>query len=211
MRKTLFLLTVAIGLGLCAGAQVGKGDLLVGGTLGFYNSNTNYNGASNSSANVNFNPRISYAVGNNSILGLNLGYAYNKTKATSSDNQNTTNTFSAGVFLRNLIPIKGKFGWYPEIGGNVYSGKTQYVQNNGGENTSTTKGFNAYVVPGLYYSISPAFLLNVDFGGVNFGSAKTKYNDSPSSTTNSFQFGLFQNFNFGFDFIIGRKGRQAKG
>lgn len=211
MRKLSLLLTFAIGLVFYASAQVGKGDLLVGGTLGFYNSNTNYNGASNSNANVNFNPRVSYAIGNNSILGLNLGYAYNKTKATSTDNQNKTNTFSAGVFWRNLIPIKGKFGWYPEVGGNVYTGKTQYKQDNGTDNTSTSKGFNAYVVPGLYYSISPAFLLNVDFGGVSYGSAKTRYNDSPSSTTNSFQLGLFQNFNFGFDFIIGRKGKQARG
>lgn len=211
MRKLLSLTALALGLGFYSNAQVSKGDLLVGGTLGLNNSNTNYNGATNTTSNVNFNPRVSYAIGNNSILGLNLGYAYNKTKATSTDNQNSTNSFSAGVFWRNLMPIKGKFGWYPEVGGAVYTGKTKYTQNNSADNTSKVQGFNAYVVPGLYYAVSPAFLLNVDFGGVSYGSAKTKYNDSPSSTTNSFQLGLFQNFNFGFDFIIGRKGKQGKG
>ncbi len=186
-------------------AQVVKGDLLLGGSMGFVNSNSSYINGSGSSSNVNFNPRISLGVGNNSILGARLGYIYSNNKLDGSPTKINSNSFSVGLFWRKLIPIKGRFGWYPELGGNFIAGKINNVDYNGIEVTSKTSGYTIFVAPGLYYSIAPKFLLNVDFGGASYNHAKVENSPGSDSKGNNFQFGLFQNFNFGFDFILGGK------
>jgi hypothetical protein len=186
-------------------AQVTKGDLLLGGSFGFVSAN-NGNGTNSSTvSNVNFYPRINLGVGDNSIIGTKLGYNYSSNNGGSGSNKSHNNAFSVALFYKKLLPIKGKLGWYPEIDANFFTSKNKVEDFAGSTTTFSSHGFGAAIVPGLYYTIGPKFLINVDFGGLGYNQSKGKLNSGATSTSRNFQLALFQNFNFGFDVIIGSK------
>jgi hypothetical protein len=205
MRKILSVMLACCVFSFAAVAQVTKGDLLLGGTMGFVGSSTTFNNNSNTSTNVNFYPRIGLAIGANSILATKLGYGFSKTKLDDSDLESATNNFLFGLSWRKLLPFKAKLGWYPEIGANYGTGKSTSTDFAGVKRTSKSNGFGVYITPGLYYAVSPGFLLNVDFGGIAFNQTKSTDAAGTNSKNRAFQIGFFQAFNFGFDLIIGGK------
>ncbi|KYP13846.1 outer membrane beta-barrel protein [Flavihumibacter sp. CACIAM 22H1] len=186
-----------------ANAQVPKGSLLVGGTMGMNSNNVSSgSGSGNTSSNFSIAPRISYAVANNLLLSGKAGFDFNQTKYENGQNLKN-NGVNLGLFAKKLIPIKGAFGWYPELGVSVFTGKQQYLNVVGQRVEMHNKGFSTGITPGLYYQAGSRFLVNVEFGGLQFSSSRSE-NESNDliNKTRGIGFSLFQTFQLGFDFII---------
>src|SRR5689334_15105068 len=112
-RKTLLALVILIVSATASKAQIQKGDVLLGATLGAgYNNNNTHS----SIANASIAPRIGLAIGNNSVLGLQTTFGYQRTKPGDNSNswESINTNIGAGVYWRKFMPIKDKIGWYLE-------------------------------------------------------------------------------------------------
>ncbi|NII24037.1 hypothetical protein HB364_03020 [Pseudoflavitalea sp. X16] len=200
--KALLLCLTVITSATCLQAQIQKGDLLLGATLGF-NSNNN-NGGNYSSSNTNLSPRVALAIGENSVLGLRTNFGYYTSKSELSDQKSRGTTVGASAFWRRYMPIKKQLGWYLEANGGVnFYRAVSYYSNTKSKTTTTQYGAN--VIPGIYYQALPRLLVNVDFGGLNYTHGRSKMDGAPVGKASSINFNLLSNFTFGVDFILGKK------
>ena len=198
-RKVLPFLTLAIISTSSLTAQVQKGDILLGATLGFnYGSNNdNY-----STSNSNIAPRVAIGIGSNSALGLKTGFTYQKYKPGGSSDETTTTTgISAGLFWRKYMPIKNKIGWYLEPNGGVSFNRDVRKSSTNKIKGSSTQ-YNAKVLPGIYYQPIPKLLINADFGGLGYNYSRSKSDGNPTNRYSNVYLNLFSTFTFGFDFIL---------
>ncbi|HLK27226.1 MAG TPA: outer membrane beta-barrel protein [Puia sp.] len=196
-KKNLLFGAIILFSSLVANAQIEKKDWLLGGSFG-YNS-TNFNsGSANSNANIV--PHIGYAIGNNSVVGLNFSVSFYQ-----NESENKSFSWYTYAYYKKFFPIKQKFGAYLQlnagIGWNKYS---SYIYDSLGTGTKITSNYHAYlvsVVPGVYYHVTPGILLNADCGGISYNYTKGQYD----SWNSSFVFNFLSSFTFGVDFILGRK------
>lgn len=184
-------------------SQILKKDVLIGGTFGF---TTGSGSNSYSTSNANINPRIGYAITNNSVLNANFGYAYSRNKSDVAASQFTSNTFNFGLSWRRFIPIKEKFGMFTSLYGSF--GKGSSKQENENPHTivkSTSSNFNAGLSPGLYYIPIPWLVVSVDAGGFGYTYSKNKTEGNPTGHYSSFGINFLNSFTFGVDFILHKK------
>ncbi|MBS1598210.1 MAG: hypothetical protein JST75_08290 [Bacteroidetes bacterium] len=75
--KRKILLAIAVSIFLIEGlnAQIEKKDWLLGGSLGININNGNNGNNGNSNSNTSIAPHIAYALGRNSVIGLNFNFA----------------------------------------------------------------------------------------------------------------------------------------
>lgn len=203
-RQTLLLLVIVISSTATLTAQVQKGDVLLGATMGinYWNSDP----LTSSSSNSSLSPRIGFGIGQNSVLGLRSSVIYSTNKSETSIVKTTEMSIGTSVFWRKYMPIKKQFGWYAETNGGIYFGKNVNRNAVGDKNKTTSTRYVATVIPGLYYQALPKLLINVDFGGLGYSYSRSKYEGSPTSRTSNAYINLMSSFTFGVDLILGRKG-----
>lgn len=199
-NEILLSITVMFCFTTALQAQIEKNDWLLGGTFGFNTANSGPNTIySNYTSNANIAPHIGYAIGKNSVLGINLA-------ATRFRSSNDFDAFSltTNALYRKYFPLKNKFGAYLQLSGGIGWSKTKqiFLDTTGNLKSSTysNRSYSAGVVPGLYYKVNPWLLLNADCGGLDYS-----YTDLGNKNWNSnLSFNFLSNFTFGVDFILGR-------
>ena len=199
-RVTLLALIIVLASTTATRAQIQKGDILLGASLGMGYSSNN---VPSSSSNANIAPRIGLAIGQNSVLGLQTSFGYQHSKPGDNTGAWESNYINvgAGLYWRKFIPIKNKIGWYLEPNASFGYGKNK--QKNGSQKTeSSTTGYSAGIVPGIYYQPIPKLLLNVDFGGVSYYHNVAKSEGNPSSKSSGVNLSLLNSFTFGVDFLL---------
>jgi hypothetical protein len=196
-RKVLPFLTLAIISTTSLTAQIKKGDLLLGASVGF-----NRNGSSNyASSNSNISPRIAIGVGNNSVLGLKTSLGYYTSKNDNLNDKLTNFNVVGSIYWRKYMSIKNKIGWYLEPSAGVGTGRS-VNKNPNGETKSTVATYTVDVVPGLYYQALPKLFINADFGGLGYRHDRNKSAGNPVGKSSSVRFDLLNNFTFGVDFVL---------
>lgn len=204
MKKQLLFTVIAIAATTTLSAQVNKGDILLGATLGAGYNNSNSGASTTSQSNSNLAPRIGFGVGNNSVLGARLNVAYGSTKTKQYDNKTSTFTYGASIFWRKLMPITKQIGWYVEPDAGIAF--SRYTSKSSGTKSKTTStSYTAGVVPGIYYQPLSSLLISADFGGLNYYHRQYKDAGGVKTKSNDISLGLLQSFTFGIDFILGRK------
>jgi hypothetical protein len=183
-------------------AQIEKRSLLLGATLGYRNSSTT---SYSSSSNAYVNPRIGYAVGKNSVIGLLGNFRYGKSKYDNNPSyKSTSTTYGGALYWRQFLPIQNRLGWYTELIAGI----------SGGINKTTTSTFTKtrhtnYAVgaaPGIYFQALPKLLISADVGGLNFNRSIDKNSNSDIiGRSSAFEVNFLKEFTFGIDFILGRK------
>lgn len=200
---TLLCLLLGIFFSVPVSAQIQKGDILLGGSLGYYNSTSASSSATSSSSNANISPRISYGIGTNSLLGIKTGYSYSDTRSKGNPQKTVNNNFSAGVFWRKYFPIKNKIGWYAEPAAAVATGSAKHFSYYP-INKETSRSVTVTATPGIYFLATPGILLSVDAGGAYYSYYSSKSGPS-GSHGHSLGINLLNSFNFGIDCILGNK------
>jgi hypothetical protein len=206
MKKNLFFSLVcffiASMLMLTSHAQIAKNEILLGGTFGYGNSN--YSGGSTS--NSNLSPRLGYAITNNSVLNVRLGFNYSKDESPNANRVNKNTGFGAGLSWENFFPIKDKLGWLTDISATFTTG-TSRQEDISASNTikSTSNGYTVALNPGIYFMPSESLLLSANVGGLSYSHSKYKSSGQPTGNSSNFIFNFLNYYSFSIDFIINKK------
>jgi hypothetical protein len=202
-RKLLPSIAIILFSSLSLSAQIEKNDIILGANLGIYYNNSNGTGF-NTTSNANISPRISLAVGTNSVIGLKASLYSMVSKADDRDEKNKSTSYGIGLFWKKYMLIKNHIGWYTELnGGATFSNATQYINSSKYKNTSTAYGLGA--IPGIYYQVTPKILLSADAGGINFSQSFYKTESQADSRNTTLSINFLNSFSFGVDFILGKK------
>ncbi len=195
--KVLPILTLVIISTTSLTAQIKKGDLLLGATVGFNNGSSRDYASSNS----NISPRIAIGIGNNSAMGIRTIFGYQTSKAEIADDKTTTISIGGTLFWRKYMPIKKNIGWYlePNGGASFSSNVRKYAP---GKVKNTTTIYNVNVTPGIYYQPLPKLLINADFGGLGYSYSRGRTEGNPVNTYSNVYFNLLNHFTFGVDFLL---------
>lgn len=204
--KRVLLLALLIATPALANAQVKKGDLFVGTSLGsasgtsstsktsYSNTPTEYKSTGNSFS-ISVNPYIGWFVKDNLALGSSVSLSYYRSKSESSNTSSTTTSTSTytqpsyyiGPFARYYMAGSGKGRTFVQVNAQygLSSGNSKSETSTGASSKTTTKpqgDWNAGVALGYEVFLSSWVGAYGSFG-VNYGSSKTKYEYRPSTGT----------------------------
>ncbi len=217
--KRLTLLMASIIFLHTAHAQIEKGSLFIGGSLGFNNYKTqntppSYNPAKQSAWNIS--PQIGRAIQKNFIVGVqvNAGGNTNESVNTGTTYKNNSTSYGLNFFLRKYYPVASKWMLFGEagVGGGISTGSNKANDTK----VASIKGWNAglNIVPGISFNVSKKLWLEMSFVSLaSVGYSSTKQNAvSPSgeilnsSKTTNFNAGVsvsgLQNLSIGLRWIL---------
>jgi hypothetical protein len=224
--KQKFLLSLAFVCTFIASsqAQIKKGATWLGGSIGYNESKTDYDGTPSTSDSktriVGISPAIGKFVKDNLVVGIALSYYNLKTENNGLYSvESKGNNYGGGVFIRQYVPIITRLYFFGQGDANYSSTKlneTQY-DNNGIQTKYKTNGWNTSlsITPGVAVSITKNFQLETGFNNLfNVSYSKsTKALDGASAyktKNSSFSAGISleneSKFYLGFRFLINNKG-----
>ena len=174
-----------------------KGDLLIGGTLGFNRNKTNNFFDSSRSTTIYVSPSIGKFYRTNRLAGINLDLG----KSSFKDKNLKSRSFGGGVFLRQYQPLGKSFYLFAEEGLFAHFTKYQLYYISGQQNIEKTKQQNAglYFFPGLAYGLTKKLQLEVAFTqlvSLYYSHSKSEILDYPEPNKRS---GSSFSFNTGFN------------
>jgi len=184
--KRLFLSALALSFAFLTQAQITKGTTFIGGGLSFGDSKSTGGDTTNSytnphSSSFNISPSISWAVKDNLVFGVFLGYGHSKTDyAATNTPVNKQDNYSAGVFLRKYKPVGSGFNLFLQGNLNFAYSKTSNEGVQQYEFTSTTWGPSLGLAPGIAYRLSHHWQAEAMLPGL----VSVYYNHTSSSQEN---------------------------
>lgn len=212
--KPFILFVLAFSVFTISKAQITKGSTMIGGSMGYNNSNSsNFDSLTYKSTYNYFNFGVSYAkcFKENTFWGITGSFAYSDN--TNSDNGQLPNssssqsrTFSIGIFERKYYPLIKNLFAFGQAGLN-------YSFNNS-DNGNTLKGYriSATAFPGISYKASKKIYLETTVNNlISIGYAHSESTmGSNIYKTNNFTSNIqlptqiLQNLNVGMTIILGK-------
>jgi len=202
-----------------ASAQITRGSVYLGGSIGGSTSKIQNSGSSEEgkSTSLSINPAVGVAVRNNLIAGVSLYYSHGKNEHLSYTQNNRFNSYGGGFFLRKYYPLSNRFYLFGESGLGYSYDKWEYLQTPGSIFTSVNKGSSVYatVFPGLAIHVTRSFYFEAAFNDlltVGYSGSRSTSNNAGSISTSKRNDFLFQSsltsgsyLNIGVRFIIPKK------
>jgi outer membrane protein len=207
MKKNYILAVVALLLSFTAKAQVSKGTIFLGGTLGFEFSSTDRSFIDGRTSSYKFTsftvaPSVGFFVADKTAIGLfgNFTNFEGTTTFSSGDRSTTTRTpISMGAFVERFFMVVPKFGFTGRLSGNYIIGSSKTESTVVSSNSVTVienniRGFSVGLRAGIIWFPAPHIGLRAGAGVLSYRTEKdTQKNSNPEvSTTES-----------GFNFITG--------
>lgn len=219
--KKILLVCFTVSIFYAANAQVEKGSIFTGGSVGFNTSqNENVNNPGKSTGlSWSLSPQFGKAFKQNKIIGIQLQYngSINKIEpAQNLESKNTSSSFGVGVFYREYFPIYQKWFFYGQgtLGVNV----SKNEQKNQGITTSVGNGWNTGIDGslGISYQAGRKCWLEAglnSFFNIGYYHSKSEAYQAGQVTTAtkgnglsaSFNASSFNNIAIGFRWIIPAK------
>ena len=208
--KRLFTLGL-LGVILCcqqASAQLGKGQVSLGGSVGAATSKSNYEehlfGKSESKNNsFQINPHLAFGVGGNWIVGLRPGFAYSKGEGKTNgtlSSKGRSQSFIIGAVARKFYPFGERFGLFAQAGVEYNFNENKNLMT-GFKNKS--KGFDVSIRPGAYLKAGKRFIIETTVGYIGYGRSSSEPSTGEAkSTGEGFGFALANNLSLGFHVIL---------
>lgn len=205
MKKMIVVAVLGLFGTQFAKAQVAKGDILVGGTVGI-NSNT-YKANDDSddkTVNTNFfvSPKVGFALNDKWMIGVFAQSEFNteKTETAGVESKDNTNMIIPGVFVRNYHMIGGsKFAFFGEANVGYGFGQTKVA----GTKVSKESGIYANVQPGISYFVTKCFVVEGIFGGLSYMNTTSEAEGTGIKSKNSnIDFQFTQQFQLGVSFLF---------
>jgi hypothetical protein len=204
MKKHFYLLTVGLLTACISYAQVKKGDVLVGGNIGFFKQDVSPGQSGNDLTSFSIYPSIGKAIRDDLVVGLNLGYAHSRTKSVTSDAYITTQVqYSLGAYIRRYKNLGAGFALFGEgdllLTYGLY--KSYY---DGGPKPPASKSYSirAGLYPGIAYFLSRRVQVETGFQDI----VNVQYLQSGFGADKSNSVSLNANLNKAFDnFVVGFK------
>jgi len=190
MTRIILSIVILISISTAANAQFTKGSGLLGGTLSYTSSKTDYSNPPDNYKNNygNFNISLGKAIRENAVFGININYrprSYDY-QAGNGIYKNTENGYGIGIFYRLYKSLGKEFYLFGEAGGGYIGSSTTSKDSLGNKvATSNSNGGQIYLSPGIAYKISKKFFIELSIPQlftIAYSSIKTK---SGSMTTSS--------------------------
>lgn len=158
MKKTITLSILAMFLfSLASNAQINKGSIMLGGSLGGnFNNIKDPDTVTSKTNSFSISPAIGFAVSNNTIVGFSLQYGFNNYKYPYLLQEQKYHSYGAGVFLRKYKPLSKDFYLFGEgeLMYNHYTYNYSTNNNNGTEYDSKGNSIALNITPGIAYSLT---------------------------------------------------------
>lgn len=199
--KKLFLSSFAVFIVFLSQAQIKKGAVFIGGNIGFSNqtgktSDTVYLPVTSGTM-FNVNPSVGWAIKDNLVFGIDLGYGYQKNNYYSSSPAYyyKNESYSAGVFLRKYKALGSGFSIFGQASLNYSYSKNTYTPTNG---LQLIKNYseNLSIYPGIAYTVCHHWQLETSLTNlvhINFNHSNQIYqvpnSSKAQSTSDTFNYG----------------------
>jgi hypothetical protein len=221
--KSIYFLTFSVLLCSVARAQIAKGDIMLGGDIYYYNSGSTSSSSgtptytyTNKSTNVGINPSFGKAIKDNLVLGVDITYNHytngDNSNNNSPDYNTNSNSFGAGVFIRQYKPLGNGFYLFgqAELNGSYSSGKLDNPGTTSGYTKDDTKGygFSLRLYPGVAYALNRRWQLETELTGFfaltyNHSKETSDYVGQPEENSNTHNFNVSSSLTGGNAFTLG--------
>jgi hypothetical protein len=224
MKQKFLLSLVLVCTFIVSGhAQIKKGGIWLGGSIGYSEQKTDYDGSTSDTKSRTFviSPAIGKVVKDNLVVGVSLSYYNSKTENNSSSStiDQKGKSYGGGVFVRQYVPVINRLYIFGQGNANYSSIRINETQRDyyGIPTKYKSKGWSSGlgITPGVAVSITKNLLIESGFNNlfyVSYSKNKTSL-DSPSApktTTSNFSAGVsLENqsaFYLGFRWLINNKG-----
>lgn len=229
MKKQFYFLFFFLLAGFMSQAQFKKGDILLGGDLSVSTQSVNNsNPYSDKQTSFGISPSVGKFINDNTLIGIQAGYYHLNEKQNNSGAtivNNSSNTYSAGVFLRRYKSLGSHFYVFlqPRLLALYNRVKNMYSDSTQPESKSNGYNINLGLAPGIAYSFNDKLMVELSFQNLfyaNYGHSKLSEQDSQGAVTNTFRNtgfnigtglnnGRISNIAVGFKFLFGHKSQGA--
>ena len=214
--KKFILSSLAVFIVFLSQAQIKKGQVLLGGSLGFGHSASDYDSSyyqpGTKLTTFNISPSVGWAIKDNLLFGVEATYTHQKstTQQPTGNNYGDVNSFTGGVFIRKYKYLGSGFSFFAQSSVDLTYGHTKYVSPNPVNQSQNSYGFAIGFYPGVAFALSSRWQLETGFPNVGY----INYNHSKYTTETSGgqdQHYTNNNFNVGsslsntYQLIIGLK------
>ncbi|SEN65944.1 outer membrane beta-barrel protein [Niastella yeongjuensis] len=181
-QKLLLSLVFVCAFMVTTRAQISKGAVWVGGSIGYSKGKSGVDSPIFKSNNFNINPAIGMVVKDNLVVGISLLYNHGKSEYNGQTTSEKTNTYGGGFFVRQYIPVVTRLYIFGEADAYFNSLKRNSIYGSvtNGVSKLTNKIWTAglSVTPGVSFAVTKKFHLETSFNNL-LGIA---YNKSESKT-----------------------------
>ncbi|MFT6055494.1 MAG: hypothetical protein ACJAS3_000793 [Roseivirga sp.] len=187
MKKSLLIMALML-FSTLGFAQITKGDIELGGNVGFYK----FQYPDNDYSSFTIAPRGGLFVSDLTSVGIILDYGSSKSNGFNSF------FFEFGVYSRFHRMVTDNFYIFLQPSVSIGTGSSE----NGANPETDLNRFNISIAPGMTYFLSPKFALGMNVGSLYYSSSTNK---NSGVETKSNQYGLNLNLNsvsLGFSYFI---------
>jgi len=207
MKKTLLLACTIISFATISHAQIKKGSVLLGGSVGASSVKLETNSSERKAKSINISPAIGFAVKENLVTGVTTSFITYKSDPNIYGNKLDYDGFSTGLFARRYFPLSKSFYLYGNADVNFHKFSRDEISSTDYRTKTSSKGISLSIEPGITYAVSKRFHLEAALSDLfNASYSKSKREEvtiSGSTTTNERNFNIGANLNTSNLFYIG--------
>ncbi|WP_299521603.1 outer membrane beta-barrel protein [Winogradskyella sp.] len=159
--------------------------------------------------NFSLAPKIGYAIDDNLILGLGLGYGYSKFESTpfsnqlNATNESTSNSFSFFPYVKKFFPVGKKLAFHAQGEVRFTFGNTSFENGDDIERDTDSNAIFIGFRPGFNYEITNNILIHANFGSLGYTRFKNEGENDFEQESESFRFDLgTSTLQFGFALVF---------
>jgi hypothetical protein len=198
-QKFLLSLVFVCTMIVSAKAQISKGSVWLGGSIGFSLTENEYENSTTESKTRTYSvlPAVGIAVKDNLIVGIGLSHTNKKTENFGYTKTGKEKTYGGGVFIRQYVPIINKLYIFGEASAAFRSFEAnEELTYNSPPLKTNTKGWDGSLAltPGLALGINKKIQLETGFNSLFsavYSKRTTDFNEqSPDVTQKNFSTGI---------------------
>lgn len=201
--KILLPLAIFFCVAITANAQINEGRYLLGGSVSFshYLTNNVAPAPDYKSNSINLGIQLGKFINSNTVIGGIANYNYSK-----QSSETKANGFGVGIFYRKYKSLGNNFYLFGE--GNIQYAYTKSTNTLGPNIISKVNSVYLSLLPGLSYSITHKFQMELTLPGLFSVSYANTTNSLNSGSQSSFSIGgnlnqnLLSNVGIGFKLIL---------
>ncbi|WP_432714225.1 outer membrane beta-barrel protein [Pedobacter sp.] len=189
MKRLLLSIVALVAFTFSTQAQTEKGNVLLGGKVGFGSSKTD--GANKADVNYNLVPTVGYFVGDNFAVGTGVGYNYNKEVS----HKNLNKAFEVSPFGRYYVDVADQFKFFGQLSVPMAFGSNTLVDNDGKKADSkyaSTTSIGVNLAPGFAYYPTKKVGIEVSVNGLGYNNYAVK-DEATGAKVKTNSFGLDAN------------------
>jgi len=170
--KKIFLSALAVFIVFLSHAQIKKGTVFIGGNINFSHQSSKADDSLyiplNPATNFSFSPSVGWAIKDNLVFGIDLGYGYQKINYNyaSPNYYDKLNSYSGGIFLRKYATLGSGFYLFGQTDLDFTYTKTSHSQGIPDLQKTKTNTIGLSFYPGVAYRVSSHWQLETGLPGL---------------------------------------------